>query len=97
MKTWKKGALAGVIWSVLGILLYFIIGLFGIGGPFVEEIAPILEVMIFPSMLVGYLPFDVLPTQGGFPALIVFIILHFGGWVLIGVSLYILKENVRRK
>ncbi|MEE9176400.1 MAG: hypothetical protein V3U19_09540 [Thermodesulfobacteriota bacterium] len=88
MKAWKKGAVIGALWgSILGNLVYYIIGMIyweGTPPTFLEEILslivyfPVYITKIFPEQLELYLTKNVVYT----------ILFYYGfnlvGWIIIG-------------
>ncbi len=83
MKTWKKGAIVGAVWGIIGTPIYILIGLAWWERSFPRSIETILLFLIhFPAKILSNI---LIKYYGTSYYSILFFGSNFLGWIIIGV------------
>ena len=94
----RNGLKYGLIWGLISPIAYLILGLFAIGGPHADTIAPILTHAVFlPSFIYAYFFYDFIGPLPGILDVIGMIFIQVGGWIVLFSLIFLIRDEVKRK
>ena len=94
----RNGIKYGLIWGLISPIAYLILGLFAIGGPHADTIAPILTYLTFaPLFIYNQFFYDFIGPLPGILDVLRVLFIQLGGWIGIFSLIFIITDEIKRR